>query len=162
MYLYYVSVKPYDRNNVIVFLEEQKLWNAVSSREKELFSNDLTSQEQTDIAWRIEAIWMLLWAINKVDILELPVKQVTISEIFERIPGFMEDTAEYIETSTGRTIPEILELADLTYGLYWATQHPELIGPEALNLNPDIIRERHYAINWVTNSAAGFDETFIQ
>ena len=158
MYLYYVSKKPQDRNNVIVFLKEQKLWDAVSSHEKELFTKDLTGQEQINISWRKEAIWLLLWAINKVDILELPVEQVSISEIFERIPGFMEDTNEYIQYATCRRIPEILDLADLTYRLHWATGHTSLNGPLTLNLNSGIVQARHYAINWVTYYEDDWDE----
>ena len=158
MYLYYVSQKPYDRNNVIVFLKEQKLWDAVSSGEKELFTKDLTGQEYINISWRLEAIWLLLWAINKVDILELPVEQISISEIFERIPGFMEDTKEFVQSATRRTIPEILDLSDLTYRLHWATRHTELNGPLALNLNLRIIQDRHYAINWLTYYADDWDE----
>ena len=158
MYLYYVSIKSHDRNNVIVFLKEQILWDDVSSHEKELFAKDLTVQEQINISWRKEAIWLLLWAINKVDILELPVEQVSISEIFERIPGFMEDTKEYVESATGRTIPEIVDLADLTYRLHWAIRHTELNGPLALNVNSSIVQERHNAINWLTYYEDDWDE----
>ncbi|MFL5742922.1 MAG: DUF4272 domain-containing protein [Flavisolibacter sp.] len=158
MYLYYVSKKPQDRNNLIVFLKEQKLWEAVSSHEKELFTIDVSGQEQIKISWRTEAIWLLLWAINKVDKLELPVDRVSISEIFERIPGFMEDTKEFVQTATGRTTPEILDVADLTHRLHWATQHTELNGPLALNLNSNIVQERHHAINWAIYYADNWDE----
>jgi hypothetical protein len=50
MYLYYVSQKPWDRNNVTVFLQEQKLWDDVSSHKKELFTKDLTDQEHNNIS----------------------------------------------------------------------------------------------------------------
>jgi hypothetical protein len=161
MYLYYVSQKPWDRNNVTVFLKEQNLWDDVSSREKELFTKDLTGQEQNNILWRLEVIWLLLWAINKVDILELPVEQTNISKIFERIPGFMEDTEEFIQSSARRTTAEILESADLTYRLHWATQHTELNGPLTLQLNSGIVRQRLYAINWLTHNGADPEEITI-
>jgi hypothetical protein len=75
-----------------------------------------------------------------VDVLELPVEQTNISEIFERIPEFMEDTVEFIQSSARRTTAEIVELADLTYRLHWATQHTELNGPLTLHLNLGIVR----------------------
>jgi len=157
-YLNYVSEEPQDRSKVIAFLKEQKLWDAVSNEERKLFSKELTDQERINISWRTEAIWLLLWTINKVDKLELPVEEVSTSEIFDRLPDFMEDTKEFIQSATCRTIAEILDLSDLTYRLHWATRHTELNGLQSLNLNSSVVQERHYAINWVTYYADDWDE----
>lgn len=138
------------RLEVITFLKREKLWSSVSKFEKELFRKKLTKKEKNNIAWRSEAIWMLLWAIYKVETLELPDRETHIDEIMERIPPFMESTKEFIETSAVRPITEILDIADLTYRLHWTTKHTQLNSLDKLNLNPSIVYERHYAINWIT------------
>ena len=119
---------------------------------------DLTNQEIINISWRTEAIWLLLWTLKKVDIIDLPIEEVSIGEILERLPDFMTDTSDFIQSATIRTIPKILDLADLTYRLHWAVKHTDLNNSEPVNLNSSIVRERHYAINWVTYYADEWDD----
>ena len=149
-YLNYVSEEPNDREEVINFLKEQKLWDTVSNDEKDLFSKELSNQEYIDISWRSEAIWLLLWVINKVDKLDLPTHEVDISKILELLPEFMTDTKDFVGSATNKSVSEILDLSDLTYRLHWAAKHTELNSLETLDINSSIIQERHYAINWVT------------
>jgi Domain of unknown function (DUF4272) len=157
-YLNYVAEEPGEKEKVITFLKQQQLWEYVSNDEVELFKNQFTEQDQINISWRTEAIWLLLWTINKVDKFEMPIEQVEIPKILSRLPNFMSDTKEFIETSTLRTVSEILDLSDLTYRLHWAVRHSELNNLELLQLNSSIVEERHYAINWVTHYAENWDD----
>lgn len=157
-YLNYVSEEPDDREEVIKFLKEQELWDSVSVDEKVLFAKDLTDQEHINISWRSEAIWLLLWVINKFDTIDLPTEEVSISQILDLLPDFMTDTKDFIRTATIRTVSEILDLSDLTYRLHWAVRHTELNNLETLNINSSVVQERHYAINWVTFYEDNWDD----
>jgi hypothetical protein len=157
-YLNYVSEEPEDRDKVIDFLKEQDLWNSVSHDEKELFSKELSDKEHINISWRSEAIWLLLWVINKVDTIDLPNEEVSIPQILELLPDFMTDTKNFVQSATIKSVSKILDLSDLTYRLHWATRHTELNNLETLDLNSSIIQERHYAINWVTYYDDNWDD----
>ncbi len=157
-YLNYVSEEPDDSEKVISFLKHQKLWDSVSNDEKELFSKELSDKEHINISWRSEAIWLLLWVINKVDTVDLPNEEICISQILELLPDFMTDTKDFVQFATIRTVSEILDLSDLTYRLHWATRHTELNNLETLDLNSSIVQERHYASNWVTYYEVNWDD----
>jgi hypothetical protein len=160
VYLAYISEVPDARENVIDFLKANSLWDKVSPGEKELFQKEeLTEQETVNISWRSEAVWLLLWAINKVDNLELPTGQVIINEIVSRLPEFLTAPKEFIETAIVRPKTEILDISDLTYRLHWATRDADLKGKSIpANLSLSIIMERHYAVNWITYYADEWDE----
>ena len=157
-YLNYVTEEPEDRDKVISFLKEQELWESVSDDEEELFSKELTDKEHINISWRSEGIWLLLWVIKKVDNIDFPKEEVSISQILEILPDFMTDTKGFVQSAIIRDVSEILDLSDLTYRLHWATRHTELNNLEALDLNSSIIYERHYAINWVTYYEDNWDD----
>lgn len=160
VYLAYVSEVPDERENVIEFLETNLLWDKVSPDEKELFQKEeLTDQETTNISWRSEGVWLLLWTINKVDKLELPTEQVEIPKIVSLLPEFLTDPTEFIKNAIVRPTTEILDQSDLVYRLHWATRNADLNNqPMPANLDLSIIMERHYAINWVTFYADEWDE----
>lgn len=158
IYLNYIAEEPDDKENVVDFLKQQGLWNSISNAEIELFKNELTDQDKINISWRSEAIWILLWVINKVEKLELPIEQVEISKLLSLVPDFMADTIEFVETATLRTVSEILDISDLTYRLHWATRQVDLDKLEKLRINESIVEERHYAINWVTYYDENWDD----
>ena len=158
IYLNYIAEEPDDKEIVVDFLKQQGLWNSISNDEIELFKNELTDQDKINISWRSEAIWILLWAINKVEKLELPIEQVEISKLLSLVPDFMADTNEFVETATLRPVSEILDISDLTYRLHWATRQADLDKLEKPRINESIVEERHYAINWVTYYDENWDD----
>ncbi len=160
VYLAYVSEVPDEKENVIEFLKTNLLWDKVSPDEKVLFQKEeLTDQETTNISWRSEGVWLLLWTINKVDKLELPTEQVEIPKIVSLLPEFLTDPTEFIKNAIVRPTTEILDQSDLVYRLHWATRNADLNNqPMPANLDLSIIMERHYAINWVTFYADEWDE----
>lgn len=159
-YLNYFSEVPEERTEVVNFLKENLLWDKVSPDEKQLFLKDeLTEQETINISWRSEAIWLLLWSINKVDKLSLPIDHVIVDEIMARLPGLFEDPREFIQNATTRPTTEILDVSDLIYRLHWAARDADLNNQQApANLSLSVIIERHYAMNWVTYYAEGWDD----
>ena len=149
-----------EREKIVNFIKTNLLWDKVSPEEKELYQKEqLTQQEILNMTWRLEAIWLLLWTINKVDKLELPTRQVEPPEIMSKMPKLFDNPKEFIETAIIRPTTEILYISDLTYRLHWAATDAELNNqPMPANLDSGIIYERHYAINWVTYYAEEWDE----
>lgn len=162
-YLNYVSEVPGDASKVITFLKTNGLWDKVSPAEKELFQKEkLTSQEEINISWRTEAVWLLLWAINKVEELALPAQEIAPADILERLPEFLTDPSDFISEAMVRPISAILDISDLVYRLHWATKSANLNSePMPAGLNLGIIMERHYAINWLTYYADEWDEVTL-
>ena len=149
-----------DRNEIIEYLKSENLWDTVSENEKELFTQDeLTEKDKINISWRSEAINVLLWTINKVDNLDLPIEECNVGEILDLLPDFLSTSKEFIETATIRNTSEILDLADLTFRLHWMTRQSGLEGKEpVLGINGGILQERHYALNWITYYDENWDE----
>ena len=158
-YLNYVSEEPDSKIEVVDFMKSNGLWDKVSPDEKSLFeSKELTHQEHINISWRSEAIWALLWTINKVKKIELPLEEIHIMDIVSKLPEFMSDPSEFTSSATTRTVTELLDFSDLTYRIHWATRRSELNNEKSVDFNPSIVMERHYAINWVTYYAEEWDE----
>ncbi|MCH5690836.1 DUF4272 domain-containing protein [Niabella sp. W65] len=162
-YLNYVSEVPGGASEVIAFLKTNDLWDKVWPDEKELFQKEkLTRQEEINISWRTEAIWLLLWAINKVEELALPTQEIASADILERLPEFLSDPSGFISEAMGRPISAILDMSDLVYRLHWATKNANLNNePMPAGLNLGIIMERHYAINWLTYYADEWDSVIL-
>lgn len=158
-YLCYISNVEEDRLEIIDYLKKEELWNSITNDEQKLFLKEkLTEKDRINISWRAEGIWLLLYTINKVEELELPQQEIEMNSIFERIPDFMANTGAFIESATIRHFTEILNLSDLIYRLHWALRDVQLNNLPPLNLNSSIVFERHYAINWVTNSSLNWDD----
>jgi hypothetical protein len=158
-YLNCVATDQSLRQEVMMFLIRQKLWNHVTEEEKHLFhKTDLTEEELSTILWRGESIWILLWSINKVDELELPNEEVDLHAIFPLLPGFFETTDEFIRTASVRPTSEILDQADFVFRLNWALREASLKGSPSTLFNESIAYERFFAINWVTGLRERWDQ----
>lgn len=160
VYVAFVSEVPDERENVIDFLKEHLLWDKVSPEEKALLlKKEWTEQEVINASWRSEAVWLLLWCIQKVDELALPIAHAEVNEIMLRIPEFFTDPTTFIETAKVRSTAELLDASDLLYRIHWATRNAGLNNkPMPAKLDPSVVMERHYAINWVTFYADEWDE----
>lgn len=141
-----------DRKEIIDFLQAESLWDSVSDYEKELLSKRrLTEKDKIKISWQSENIYLLLWAINKIDLLDLPIEHCNIGEMFDLLPGPFEPTQDYIQNATVRSKPEILDKSDLIYRLHWAAREANLRNQDIPgDIDIEILQEWHYAINWVT------------
>lgn len=157
-YLCYAADFSDAKNQVISFLKEKNLWDSVSPLEQKLFGSEITREQQINLSWRAEATWLLLWTINKVKKLELPIGYVNVTAMMDLFPGFMKDPAKFIDSARLRPTAEILDALDLTYRLHWATRDAQLKNLPPLKVDAGILEERHYAINWVTCYAEDWDD----
>jgi hypothetical protein len=157
-YVNCAAIQPGMRNQMIDFLKEEGFWKKASTQEREWFEKEeLTEQDMTDMLWRGEAIWLLLWVINKVDKLYLPTSEVNVDEIFEHIPPFMQSAKDFISTAATRSKSEILDECDLIFRLVWIIKEWNSTTINELTLNEGVAFERHFTIDWVMGRNRDWD-----
>jgi len=156
-YLNCIAIQEELQPVLLDYLKTQGLWVKVSTQEKILFEKPvLTEEEKDSIASRAEAIWLMLWAINKVDRLTLPTTEVDVDVLFPLLPPFMEDPTEYIAAASIRPTSDLLNEADCIFRLYWAMSKNPLEG-----LNDRIAFERYFTINWITGARKEWDDVSV-
>ncbi|CAN5374086.1 DUF4272 domain-containing protein [soil metagenome] len=149
-----------DRSEITEFFKSEELWDSVSEYEKKLLSKKkLTEKDKINISWRSEGIYLMLWAINKIDDLGLPIEQCDIGELLDLLPNAFESTKDFVQNSTARPIREILDKSDLIYRLHWAVREADSNDEDIPgDIDTGIIQEWHYAINWITYYDENWDE----
>ena len=157
-YLYAFVYNKEDRVDIITFLEEENLWEYVSPDEKRLFlAVELTERDSIDISWRVECVYVMLWAINKIETLKWPTEET--EGTFDLIPGYFEPGKEFVESATIRSTAEILDASDLIYRIHWAVRQAQFDNKDIpADLDSGVVSERHYAINWITFYEEDWDE----
>ena len=154
--LYAVSVgaAPEEHENAVAFLRERGLWEAASPKERAFLLNPRPEeQEVIDFTWRYEALFVLLWALGHVE--DLPFPDDTCDRpLHEFVVGLPPE--DFVGRAALRPVDEILDATDLIYRCHWAVV--EARGDRPGVLDPDVVYERHYALNWLTKYGdAGWD-----
>ena len=133
------------------FLERFDLWDDVTPKERD-FLADPTDEKKNNETWKCECIWILMWALGQVDNLEFPDTMCDLADIpqdrYPIVPN--KDPNDFIKTMiTSRTKKEILDANDLYYRYEWACVDARINSQEMLVVNPGIVYERHFALNWL-------------
>jgi hypothetical protein len=130
---------------------DKEIVASFSPKERELLeSTAISEQQKIELSWKIEGTYLLLWSINVVR--ELP----HLSEMCDTsdIDDIMYGSNSYdslMKKSKLRSKSEILDASDLIYRAHWAVVDAGLNGAEfPAGMNPYVIYERHYVINWLT------------
>jgi Domain of unknown function (DUF4272) len=149
-----------EKTEIINFLKTEGLWEAVSEFEMKLFAkNKLTKKDKINISWRTECIYILLWTIQKIKTIDLPIEQCDTEQIFNILPEYLEPLKEFVQNATLRPLPEILDKSDLIYRLHWATREADSNEEDIPgNIDPGIIQEWHYTMNWLTYYDDNWDD----
>lgn len=154
-YLNCVAYDPSLRQEVMMFLIHEKLWDEATAHEKALVHKPkLSEQDIVEIQWRAESIWLMLWALNKVKSLELPANAVNSEEIFNFLPGFFENTGDFISTAKIRSCSEILDEADFAFRLNWALREATHRDQTLVGINSAVAIERYISLNWIVGITA--------
>ena len=135
------------------YLKNYNLWDYVTPNEKDFLANP-TDEKKNQETWKCEGIWTLMWALKIVDNLGYPNQMCDLNDIpAERYPVEQDKAPNsFIKSVTAlRTKTEILDANDLYYRINWACVDAKINGIELNDLNPGIVYERHYALNWLTN-----------
>ncbi|KQB39921.1 DUF4272 domain-containing protein [Flavobacterium aquidurense] len=135
------------------YLQNYKLWEFTTEKEKEFLANP-TDDKKANESWKCEGIWVLMWALNKIDTLDFPNEFCDIENIDpDDYPvGEDKDPNIFIDSITAiRSKSEILDANDLYYRFNWACVDERINGREMEAINPGIVYERQYALNWLIN-----------
>jgi hypothetical protein len=131
------------------YLESHGLWDEATPSERSyLTANPPGDEERADYSWREEALWVLLWSLEHVAELECPTAPVED----EAVPNIMRSISveNFIEQATLRPVDQILDETDFIYRCHWAAREAMMRGDEPPGgLDPDVVYERHYALNWL-------------
>jgi hypothetical protein len=132
----------------IEYLKKHKLWSSLSKEERVYLSNPTYgNQAQINATWRIEALYLLVWAVSLVPELPFPPVAADINDFIDALPGSGEDPDDFINSLTLKPISQIMDASDLIYRLHWATNQPDCPS----DIDGGVVREWHHAINWLTN-----------
>lgn len=148
-----VAFSSIDPDVAIEYLQSYNLWDFVTENEKE-FLEDPTDDKKAQETWKCEGIWVLMWALKKVENLDFPDAFCNLENISpEDYPvGPDKDPNDFINAITSiRSKSEILDADDLYYRYNWACVDERINGREIEGINPGIVYERQYALNWLIN-----------
>jgi hypothetical protein len=137
------------QQDVMSLLNGKNLWVSATPEEKKfLLKNKPDRQEMINFKWRYESLWVLLWALGRAEDLGAP---TSICDVRRAVRMVLDIPSEdLIQGAKSRPISEILDEADLIYRYDWAVVDARIKGKEAPgNLNPGVVYERHYALNWL-------------
>lgn len=114
-------------------------------------SNKVTDQvELIQYSWKPECIWVLLWSLNLIPTLDVPSNLCNAEFIFKTV--LTTSKQELLNKSTVKSISEILDELDFIYRAHWAVREAQLKHLNVpLALNPGVVYERHYTLNWLVN-----------
>jgi len=118
-----------------------------------------SDQDRIHFSWQSEAAYPLFWMLGYVDALGRPENQIDPDPMVRLVSGRTFD--ELVAGARLRPQAEMLDALDLTYRYHWAVRQAGLDGalPPA-KLNPDVLMERHKALNWLVryNDDASWDD----
>lgn len=146
-----VAFNSISSEEAVDYLQNYKLWESVTEGEKEFLANPTEDKKMYE-TWKCEGIWTLMWALKKVDAIDFPNEFCDLGNISsENYPvGHDKNPLEFINAvHKVRSKKEILDAADLYYRYNWACVDERINGRQIENINPGIVYERQYALNWL-------------
>lgn len=111
-----------------------------------------TDDDRIQFTWRYEGVNVLLWAIGLVNQMDRPLHIMDMPKVLGVIRDYGREGL--LAAAHRRTASEILDEADLIYRYHWAVRDASINGrPPPAGLEPDVVLERHYALNWLIGYA---------
>jgi len=139
------------REAIIDWLKTEDLWEFVSPYERRFLEDEFpTAQQFVNATWRVEASQALLWALDELPAMSGLTEMCRLDSQLTATP-FLRPTSDFISTASLRTEEEIRGELDTVYDAHWRVRDAQLKRrPIPDGLNPGVIQERHYALNWLT------------
>ncbi len=113
---------------------------------------------RVQFCWHFESAWVLLWALGYVEEGLSPPKEVCdVHRAYQMAadrPG-----GDFLAEAKPVAFTEILDQADLAYRMHWAVRQSWMTGEDLPDdINPSIVYERNYALNWLIEPDVNWDE----
>ena len=145
---------------IINLLKENQLWSEVSELEKKFLE---TSDEDSKFismqySWRAEAVYIILWALNRFDFQEIPKNESNLDQISDMVKE--DDFFKKIDVTNAqfRSVNEIYNLLNDVLKINWEIRDALINKKESPNdYHPSIIYEWHFALNWLTKPDEEWD-----
>lgn len=149
------------RDFFLSLLDDWGIINKRSENEQNLFAGKLKEDKVNVFPWRYEAYWVLVWALGFVDELGMP-KECCDCQQATSIVSQYKTFEEFFAAARPKNHDQILDEADLIYRIHWACVDARLKDKEApADLNPDVVMERHMALNWLIGYDEDWDNTSV-
>ena len=104
--------------------------------------------DRARFSWRIEQVYVMLWALGYVDPLRAPEAGCSSEEVIKTVASRSLD--ELVQGAHPRSLTSLLDEADLTMRYDRAIDDARSHGAlPPKGLNPDVVAERHYALSWL-------------
>ena len=99
------------------------------------------------ISWQLEGYLILIWTLGLIDEIEFPDVLVDPDSVTSLVSS-CDTYKEFLEQCQLRDVEDVLDLADLTYRYNWYCVESRINDDEPI-INPEIVMERHRALNWL-------------
>ncbi len=156
------------REEAIALIKDAGAWDSVSPEEKEFLETDTPDpQVAQGFVWRLESLWVMLWALGHVNELAWPDDMCNVPRLVE-VMRVEESNADFIREAKLRDVSELLDAQDLAMRIHWAIRDASLAEPARVPNDLDwsgdaewveipmcagvgVVEERHHALNWLVN-----------
>jgi hypothetical protein len=141
------------------WLVEEGLWKVVLNNERSYFDGHAyNKQEEIDLSWKQESLYILCWAGSLIKKIELPTAECNLEPIFSLVPPEIP-TSKFIEEYRIRDQRDIWIQVDLHYCIHAAIKHSELWRDRAYpgDLINEIVLERRHALEWFVDKKQIWD-----
>lgn len=136
--------------DVIDWLKQEDLWQAVTPAEQEFLERETSEQVRCNFTWKVEALVPLLWAIGKLDGLPGVGEQCDTEPIKKAVVWPPNSTGAFIRSAELRDEEEIGREYEKVYEAHWKARDAKLNGrPVPRGINAGVVYERHYGFNWL-------------
>ncbi|SFS32070.1 DUF4272 domain-containing protein [Marininema halotolerans] len=140
------------------WIQSERLWDRLSPEEEPVFQlalppitedkeTKLQDMEDHPLSWRMEALWVLLWALGKVERLGFPDVECDGSKVKEVVPEIETEVTTYMNEAKLRPLSEILDELDWLRRLLWSGEQDKNELPA--NYEATIAWQWHEALNWL-------------
>lgn len=149
-------------------IKQLDLWKSVSPSEKAFLENENPSPDECQrLVWRLESIWVLMWALGRIEQLDWPSGMCDVAKLAGLVSPHEADT-EFIASAQLRPVAQILDAQDLIMRIHWAIRDAHLhqggmlpVGldwaqdddwiPVTLSAEVGVVEQRHHTLNWLVN-----------
>jgi hypothetical protein len=154
------KTKDSNRGESIEFLKDVKLWGSLSTLDQEFLINEEHSKQRIiDMTWRTEVLKVLYWSLNEIPSLDEPIEGGSLVSVSDRVLKNYPSLNSFLNKTKMRPQKEILDESDFIYRLHWSSrQHRRKEQNVPSNYNYSIIKERDFALRWLTDSQLNWDE----
>lgn len=143
-----------DPHPTIDWLKDQSIWRSVSPKEQVFLSDTNPSdKDRSDARWRQEAQWALLWMIQRIESIGLPIQTCNTARLVDEImPALGDPIDSFVSTAELRPPNQLLAEDDRVYDLHCYARQASRDGEMPVDLVYDVLFQRHYAFEWLNGN----------